>query len=389
MRLRLVIPLLSLLLCATEAWADVVVIVRREAEAAGNYVRICDIARVEGPKPQANEVAMIVLGPTPNKGQSQEFSRWDIETRLYEMGVKASVTFTGNEMVRVFGNGTGRQLSDQETPVQMQSLHPVGGGYGSLSRDAGESIWDEAAPAKPAMPATRRFEPAIKPVPPFESMSSNAKAQLGKIVSQYLAGRYSRADLEVEAKVLNVDAEIPESAYEIRVEEALEGRVPGKAVVRVKVKDTLDSEARSVVVSADTEVFGLAPVAVRPLTKGEELDSRDVTVTRVKMESGKSYLPPHTKSVTGRSVGRNLKAGEPVLASDTVQVEAVKRGDLVIVNANSTGWEIKTIGKAQGSGMVGDRITVKDNTTKKEYQARIVGPGEVQMIVRKDRLNDK
>ncbi|MDR1535921.1 MAG: hypothetical protein LBU64_12650, partial [Planctomycetota bacterium] len=94
MRRILFITLIVLAVACFEARADVIIIVRRQAEAAGNYIRICDVARVDGPREQAAEVGAIILGPTPGKGETREFTRWEIENRLLEMGVTARVSFT-------------------------------------------------------------------------------------------------------------------------------------------------------------------------------------------------------------------------------------------------------------------------------------------------------
>ena len=384
-----IIPLFLFMLLASEAWADVVVIMRREAEATGNYVRICDIARVEGPNEQAREVALIVLGPTPPRGQSQEITRWDIETRLFEMGIVASVTFTGNDMVRVFGNGTGRRILAVGAETGLGRLSPVTPNDGGTADRRLGADGDGDPVAKPFKPAPKTFESPVPPGTLVAAMSSGAKSRVNQAIARYLAEKYPRSDMEVEARLLTIEDAVPESAHEIKVEEALGGRVPGKATLRLSVRDTDQAEPRQVVASADTQVYGLALVAGRQLTRGEQLEPRDVVVTRVRMESGKGYLPPTPDAASGRTLKKNVKPGEALLAVDAVPSEAVKRGNLVVVIATGKGWDVKTVGKALGSGMVGDSITVEDASTKAKYPARITGPGTVAMIVPKDRLNKK
>lgn len=396
MRQKICITLLLFMICTAEAWADVVVIMRREAEASGNYVRVCDIARVEGPKEQANEVALIVLGPTPPRGQTHQITRWDIENRLFEMGVAASVTFTGNDMVRVFGGGASTRHFDDGLTRPLQDLSPVipfdGETVGrtlGAPMDSTDRLSAREEPAKPIKPAAKVIEASLSPAAMADSLSATARSRIGDAISGFLAGKYSRADMEIEARVLTLGDAIADSVHEVKVEEAIGGRVPGKATLRLSIKDTPESPARSVMVSADTEVFGLAPVATRQLTRGELLEPRDVTVSRVRMESGKGYLPPNPDAVIGRALKKNVKPGEPILAVDAVQAEAVKRGNLVVVIASGAGWEVKTIGKAMGGGGVGELITVEDSATRAKYPARISGPGTVTMIVPKDRLNKK
>lgn len=399
---KLCIHCVLLMLLTSEAWADVVLIMRREAEASGNYIRICDIARVEGPRDQTEEIAMIVLGRTPGKGQIREFTRWDIEYRLFEMGIRARVTFTGNDMVRVFGDGGGRRFgeaADESTfpglvPLNLERISqaPFDSSRGDPRRES--AGWertgkDGTIAALPYKPAARAFEPRENPAALLDAMSSDARIRIGNVLSEYLAGKYPRSDIEVEAKLVSVDGEIPSGAYEVKVLDAVSGQVPGRATLRLSVKKQIDDEPRNVVVAADTTVFGLAPVAARQLNRGELLNQRDVLITRVRMESGKAYLPPSSKSVSGREMKRSLKAGEPVTAADAVPGEAVKRGDLVVVDTTGKGWQIRTTAKALGSGMVDDLIQVEDVGTKAKYTARITGRGEVSAMAKKDKLNNK
>lgn len=380
MRRILFITLILLQLGITTARAEVMVIVRRQAEAAGNYVRICDIARVEGPKDQALVVAKTVLGPTPPKGQTREITRWDIENRLFEMGVDATVTFTGNDMVKVTGGATHRGFPDPDE-VELQRLEPMTrqpyGRIDALSLGDGESgrlaaLNSPVAKSGPTLPVARESSSAL-----MAGMGKEAVDNLGKVVSNYLSGRYQRADIEVEAKLLNVSEAVPYGAHEIKVEEAISGRVPGKATLRLTLKETADAEPKEVIVAADTEVFGLALVAKRPLVRGDVLAKGDVRIDRVRMDSGKSYLPPNPRAAEGRQMTGDLAQGAALLVAQAVPTEAVKRGDIVESVTGGQGWEIRGNAKALSSGMVGDTIKVEDTGTKAKYNARIIGRGRV------------
>lgn len=393
------ISLFLLLLTAVPAWAEVVIIVRREAQPTGNYVRVCDIARVDGPAEQAREVAMTVIGPAPVRGETHEITRWDIETRLYEMGVNARVTFTGNDVVRVLGSGAPRRRY-AETAFQPLDATPEGafsptGGMGGESgrQRAASRIARKEEEKKPiAKPAPTQFDPKR---PEREGdrlieLAAEGKKRVAEAIGDYFSDRYRagnarRADIEVSASVVGATGGVPASAFELRVEDA-EGKIPGRAKVTLLVKDEAESEARRVIVAADTDVFGLALVTTRNLSRGESLKPEDVKVARVRMEWGRNYLPPRPKTVVGREAKRSFRPGEVLFAEDAAQGEAVKRSQLVIVDSSGKGWRLQTKAKAQGSGAVGDIITVEDLETKKKYPARITGHGTVSVVVNKDKI---
>lgn len=380
-RLRvLVIFLAALWLLPSRAEAKVVVIVRQEAEAAGNYVRICDVARVEGPNDQAVEVANTVLGPTPPKGETREFSRWEIELRLAEMGLDAIVSFSGNEAVRVFGNGAkSRRSGDAYELGELASMDIGALPGGGSARDLPAKEIVDGVPALAAALAPKPAEgKTAAPEKTLAGMDEEARARVAQAIREYLESRYSRKDVEIEARLLSITAPVPVDAADIRVTDALEGKVPGKAVLALVFKEAAGGTDKRVVVSADTEIAAMAPVAARPLFKGDILNRRDIAIARVKMKSGVAYLMPNVKALEGREVRRELKPGEPILAADAPPADAVKRGTLVELDTRIPGFRVQATVKALGSGNIGDLIMVEDQTNKNNrYQVRITGHNTV------------
>lgn len=367
MRRFFCICLFSLLFLVTQAMADVTLIVRREAQASGNYVRICDVARIEGPKEQVSEVGLTVLGPTPAKGKPLEISRWDIEARLYEMGVTAKVIFSGNDTVKVFGGGKAL-IDDRQHDAAPREPDPIG--LNLSERDRGAAV-----PAARPAPAKMEAVPGLGAVMPG-SLEASARQRIGDTISSYLAGRYKRPDIEVEADIVSLSEAVPYSAHEIEVDEAMEGKIPGRAVLRLKVRETPEAEAKRVTATVDASVHAPALVAARQMYKGEVLGPKDVLVKRIRMESGKGYLPPNPRAAVGRELAKNLPAGAPLVASESTATEAVKRGAEIVVVKEGTGWEVRTRAKALAGGMVGDTITVEDLGTKAKFHARITDFGK-------------
>ncbi len=386
------IPLLVMLLLMPPAWAEVVVIIRREAEPTGKYIRICDVARVDGPQPAAREVAETVLGPAPSRGEVLEFSRWDMQSRLYEMGVGAAVAFSGNDLVLVYGEGAERR-GLRESADGFRTLGPVyvadRGGLASggiLGMAGGEG--HAGGLAGPIKPEAGKFHSG-RFGGERGKLAYESEHRVGQAIADYLSLRYRRGhskrdDLEVEAKVQKANADIPPDAFEIRVEQELGGKVPGRAELRLAVRDQADAKPRFVEVVADTELFAQGLVANRKVTKGESLDQKDVKVAKVKMEFGKGYLPPKPEAVLGREAKKQLLPGEALTADDTPLGEAVKRGALVVVKTEGKGWEILSQAKAHGGGGIGDIITVEDTSNKKKFTARIVDRGVVAVVVKKN-----
>ncbi len=386
------IPLLIMLLLTSPAFAEVVVIIRREAEPSGKYIRICDVARVDGPQPAAREVAETVLGPAPSRGEIREISRWDMQNRLYEMGVGAVVAFSGNDLVLVYGAGAERR-SFHDSADGFRTLGPIyEAGRGGASDTAamgtsggGVNAGGAAAPFKPEAKPGRSSRSDDDP----GKLAYESEHRVGQAIAEYLSLRYrqghgKRDDLEVEAKVQSANADIPPDAFEVKVEQELGGKVPGRAELRLSVRDKAEAKPRFVEVVADTELFAQGLVANRNVQRGESLDKKDVKVSRVKMEFGKGYLPPKPEAVEGREANKTLRPGDALTAADAPLGDAVKRGATVTVKTEGKGWEVLSQAKAQGGGGIGDIITVEDTANKKKFQARIVDRGVVAVVVKKE-----
>lgn len=373
------------------ARAEIVIILRQQAEASGNYVRVCDIARIEGPKEIAVEIAKTVLGPTPARGEVREITRWEIEHRIYEMGLETTVTFTGNDTVKVTGNGLPNHRPDYSELDGIESNRPV---------------LTFAAPEKPVrvaepLPEKPVRSESIKPVAekrkaetqleqgrtkhrnPLTTLGDESRETLTRTISEYLARQYNRPDVDVEVRLASLSESMPAAIAEATVIEALEGRIPGKASLAVRYVDFAGKESKPLSVGIEAEVYALAPVASKPLYKGDVLSARDILITRVKMKSGSTYLPPDAKMAEGREVQKALQPGTPILATDAIPTAAVKRGATVSVDANGKGWRLQANAKALGPGEIGDIITVEDVSTKAKYQARITGHGKVAALPRK------
>jgi flagella basal body P-ring formation protein FlgA len=322
-------------------------------------------------------VAETIIGPTPPKGQAREISRWEIESRLYEMGYDAKVTFSGNDSVRVLGNGApARPHADEGfVPDRLASIPPASGDLAPRS----------ATPSPAPAPAARAMDQGDDFAADRDAAGA-ARERIGIAVSEYLSSRYTRKDVEVRAKVLSLSEGLA-PGEEIVVSEAIGGKVPGRAEVAVRVRGGADGPARRISAVLDTEVYALALIAAKPLYKGDVIGKNDVKVARVKMKSGQAYLPPQPEAAIGREVRRPIKPHEPVLAADAKTVDAVKQGTIVSVEKSGGIWKLQANAKALGSGNIDDIIFVQDVSNNNRYQARIIGPGTVTVVVPGDKRN--
>ena len=118
-------------------------------------------------------------------------------------------------------------------------------------------------------------------------------------------------------------------------------------------------------------------LAQRDIKRGEPVRSSDFASSLVDCQSLKRETVNYISEKMVYQLTCNLKAGEALPAKRLKPFRMIKRGELVHVVLQQGGIKVSTRGLAMGNGALQDIITVKNPTSKKYYQARVVAPGEV------------
>ena len=118
-------------------------------------------------------------------------------------------------------------------------------------------------------------------------------------------------------------------------------------------------------------------LAKRDLVRGEPVQSSDFFVSLVDCQSLRQEVASHMPEGMIYQLTCNLRAGDPLPNKRIQPYRLIKRGDLVQVVLQQGGVKINTRGVAMGNGTLKEIITVKNPTSRKYYQAQVVGFGEV------------
>ena len=121
-----------------------------------------------------------------------------------------------------------------------------------------------------------------------------------------------------------------------------------------------------------------AVVTTRPLERGAVIAAADVTVRDVRVMRSQP-LASSPNEVIGRSLGRNLTAGEPVLLNSLSRTPIIQRGDSVIITVRKPGFLVEVRGEALDAGAEGESIRVRNLQSRAVIQAVVVGSGRVEV----------
>lgn len=118
----------------------------------------------------------------------------------------------------------------------------------------------------------------------------------------------------------------------------------------------------------------------RPVAAGATLSGDDIVAERTDPGAIPLQRVPAAAEVVGARANRRLEPGDLLLAVMVSARQMVRSGDKVTIRARAEGVEAESSGVATQSGAAGDTIRVVNAASRRPMTARIVGPGEVEVI---------
>ncbi len=194
--------------------------------------------------------------------------------------------------------------------------------------------------------------------------------QIEDLLKAYVKDNYPWADVEITDLLLSGEAStgMPER---ILVQKGL----PGKTVFAVEYKD-----GNRIVATANVRAFDWAVMTRRSFKKGYVLQKEDVYTAL--MES--SRIPKDAIRVSDQIVGavmnRSVMGNTPVLAAMVQESQQIKRGQRVMIVAESEGFSIFAKGELRENGRVGHDVKVVNLDSKKIIVGRLINENTVKVV---------
>ncbi len=154
------------------------------------------------------------------------------------------------------------------------------------------------------------------------------------------------------------------------------GRTTGSTLVGVRCRG---EHPWSLYVSATVAVQELVVVTARPVSRGLPLSAGDVVLERRDLSRVTSGFLTDPAAAIGKSVTRGL--GQGIILSPNMLKAAllVRRGERVTLTAKTGGLEVRMQGEALADGVEGQRIRVRNLSSKREVEGVVVAPGVIEV----------
>ncbi|MBN1275864.1 MAG: flagellar basal body P-ring formation protein FlgA [Deltaproteobacteria bacterium] len=138
-------------------------------------------------------------------------------------------------------------------------------------------------------------------------------------------------------------------------------------------------QQRSIYITADLEVLTEVVIASRPLKRRTVITEDDVRIQEMDLAVLSANTVLKSEDVLGKRTKREISPNM-VFRTDLIEVPPViKKGDTVMIIAESDSIKISMIGAARDEGCIGERIRVENIDSKKFIYAEILDPKTVKV----------
>lgn len=206
------------------------------------------------------------------------------------------------------------------------------------------------------------------------------RAKLQQVIADFVHQKTASLGLETSIKriSLNNDLKLPAGTvtYDVLAPDQWEGWGRANLALIVRVNDQVE---KNIPVNVDVDAYGEMVVSLRALDRGDVIGAGDVVLQKreVSATSGKFYA--NVTEVLGLRARTPIRANTPLRSEYLEKVPLVKTGQLVTIIAENQFIRLTATGRARGNGGEGDIVMVQNLGSHKEFPARVVDTGTVQV----------
>jgi len=309
-------------------------------------VRLADVADLRGfEQEEQARLAAVVLRPALPPGGEILLSAADLREAM-------SAASANLAAIRIYGASRCR-VSRPRPPRDLVEPRP---GAAASPRPA-----PAAAAARPSKPAASRT--------------------IETLVREYLTARLADGKSRLEIRFSPAGRrvlDLPAEGFAVQIRPTSDRRL-GMISLEVEIAA---AEGPPCVEAVLAEVLMVREVVVarRPINKGKSIEARDLQMEERRFSDPADIGLTDLAAAVGRQSVSFVRQGEMLRAEGLVSRPVVNRGDTVTIWARLGGVEIKTTGKAQQAGALGDVIRVRRDGAKRNQDlldAVVTGPKTV------------
>jgi flagella basal body P-ring formation protein FlgA len=206
------------------------------------------------------------------------------------------------------------------------------------------------------------------------------KQEIEKIVSDFIVQQPPRENQTMGIKEVRVPHGVilPRGRITYKVSAPRSRQLMGRCPIAVDF--SVDGHLQKKVwATAMIEVRGPVVVTRKPLGRYKPIAAEDIDVQTLDLANLPANVLSDSDAVIGKRTRRAIGALTPLRADSIELPPLVKRGDLVVITAESENLKITTLGQVKKKGRLGERIPVVNLDSKKVLHAVVVDAKTVKV----------
>lgn len=123
------------------------------------------------------------------------------------------------------------------------------------------------------------------------------------------------------------------------------------------------------------------PVLLHAVRRGSVITEADIETRNVPVRRLDNTTVTDAADLIGMAARRSLRAGQPVREKDLERPRLVRRNNTVTVEYRSGGLVLTIRALATEAGAMGDIINIRNQSSNRVFEGKVIGPDRVQAIV--------
>lgn len=198
----------------------------------------------------------------------------------------------------------------------------------------------------------------------------SASQQIDDVLRAFVKENYPWAEVDISDVMLS-GKEPADRPEKILVQKGL----PNKTVFILEYKD-----GTRITAAANVKAYDWAVMTRRALKKGYLLQKEDIYTVLMEISRIPKDAVRVSVQLAGTALGRSVPANAPLVAGMVQESQLVKRGQRVIIVAESQTFSIMAKGELKEAGHVGSDVRVVNLDSKKIIVGRLVNENTVKVV---------
>jgi flagellar basal body P-ring formation protein FlgA len=152
----------------------------------------------------------------------------------------------------------------------------------------------------------------------------------------------------------------------------------GKQTIGVKCSSPV---TWSLYVPVKVKVFRPVVIASQPLAANQIITKSDIRVVSLDIGSFNQGYIKNPEHIIGQQLKYRLSMGTVINPNSLKQQKIIKRGELISLVAIAGKMEVRMSGKALSDGTLGQRVRVKNLSSKRVVEGVVDGPGVIKITM--------